>query len=136
MRKIASTILCFSIAMILLFFGTSFDKADLIFYTPNDRVVTVESVAVYSGGASISEVETVMPQTVSAKDGLSAGQLLSRLSSGKKEVKEILLMIPVVFASENNSNSDRAIFVMKSPDIYYRVAVLNYIHDLDGKKRI
>lgn len=136
MRKIANTILCFGIAIILLLFGMSFDEADVLFRTQNNRIVTAEAVAVYSGGASISEVETVMPQTVNAKNKLSVGQLSMQSVSGRKAAKEILLIEPIVSVSENNSGFDRAVCVMKTPNIYHRIAVLNYIHDLDGKKRV
>lgn len=77
MRKIATTILCYGIAIILLFFGMSFNEADALFC--------------------------------------------------------ILLVANLL---GNNSNSDRAIYVTESPDICHQVAVLNYIHDLDGKKRV
>ena len=103
MRKIANTSVCFGIAIILLFFGMSFDKADMLFYTQNERQATVESMAVYSGGASISEVESVMPQTMSAKSKLFAGQILSQLSSGKRDIREVFLVVPKILVSENNS---------------------------------
>lgn len=136
MCKVANTILSFGIAMILLFFGMSFDEADVIFRTQSERTASVESVAVYSGGASISEVESVMPQTMSAKNKVSVGQLTMQSFAGKNDSKVFFLLRPVVSVSENNSNIDRVICVMKSPDIYHRIAVLNYIHDLDGKKHV
>ena len=135
MRKIAITILCYVIDMILLFFGMSFDEAEALFYTQNTRNESA-TMAVCSGGATISEVQPVVTQIVGAKSESPVRQLVNQSSAGKKDARMLLCILLVANVSDNNSYSDRAIYVMESQDFHYRVAVLNYIHDLDGKKRV
>lgn len=135
MRKIASTILCYGIAAILLFFGMSFDKAEDLLYTQNTRNERV-TMAVCSGGATISEVQPTVTQIVGTKSESLVSQLVNPSAAGKKDSRMLLCILLVVNLLDHNSYSDRAIYVMESPNIHYRVAVLNYIHDLDGKKRV
>ena len=135
MRKIANTILCFGIAIILLFFGMNFDEAESLFHTQNVKAEGVTATA-YTGGATISEVEPWQEQIAGTKSELSVGQFIKQTSVGKKDARMFFCILLVVNLLDNYSNSDKAICVMKSPDIYHRVAVLNYIHDLDGKKRV
>ncbi len=135
MHKIASTILCYGIAIILLLFGMNFDEAEALFHTQNTRNENV-AMAVYSGGATISEVKSATVQIVGAKSESPVLQLVNQSSAGKKDVRMLLCILLVANILDNNSYSDRVICEVESSDIHYRIAVLNYIHDLDGKKRV
>lgn len=135
MRKIANTILCYGIAMILLLFGMNFDEAGALFHTRN---VAVESSmpVVYTTGAILSEAETVSAQIVGTKSESPVQQIVNQFSFGKKDTRNIVCILLADILLDNDSYSDKAITVMDSPDIHHRVVVLNYIHDLDGKKRV
>lgn len=135
MRKIANTILCYGIAMILLLFGVNFDEAGALFYTRN---VTVEDsvTVVYTTEAILSEAETESAQIVGTKSESPVQQIVNQFSFGKKDTRNIVCILLADILLDNDSYSDRAIAVMDLPDIYHRIAVLNYIHDLDGKKRV
>lgn len=135
MRKIASTILCYGIAVILLFFGMSFDKAEELFYTQNTRNESA-TMAVLAGEDTILEVQSTNVEIVGAKSESPVSQIVNRLSTGKKDAKMFLYILVVATILENNSYSDRVICEVESTNIHYRIAVLNYIHDLDGKKRV
>jgi hypothetical protein len=135
MRKIASTILCYGIAAILLFFGMSFDKAEDLLYTQNTRNESV-TMAVCAGEDTILEVQSANVEIVGAKNEYPVSQIVNRLSSGKKDVRMFLCILLVANILENKSYSDKASCEIESSDIHYRIAVLNYIHDLDGKKRV
>lgn len=134
MRKIANTILCFGIAMILLFFGMSFDEAEALFYTQNVRTESVMT-AVCSGSATISGVESEITQIVGTKSESPIQQLTNQSVTGKRDSRMLFCVLLVANLLDNYSNSDKAIYVMKSCEVCHKVAVLNYIHDLDGKKR-
>ena len=136
MSKIANTIICFGIATILLFFGLNLDDAEVLFYTQNTNTVSNMAVALYSGEATISEVETPMSQLISTQNETVVHHLEQQGIQGKKDAKMLLFIVVALNLLEQTSNSDKVILEMKSPDIYHRVAVLNYIHDLDGKKRV
>lgn len=135
MRKIANTILCYGIAIILLFFGMGFDEAEALLHTQNTRNENV-TMAVCSGEATISEVQPANVQIVGAKSESPVLQLVKQSSVGKKDARMLLCIVLVTNILENNSYSDRVICEVTSSDIHYRIAVLNYIHDLDGKKRV
>lgn len=135
MPKIANTILCYGIAMILLFFGMSFDEAEALFYTQNVRTESVVT-AVCSGSATIYEVESEITQIVGTTSESPIQQLTNQSSAGKKDSRLHFCILLVDNLLDNYSNFDKAICVMKSLDVYHSVAVLNYIHDLDGKKRV
>lgn len=135
MHKIASTILCYGIAIILLFFGMSFDEAEALFHTQNVRNESV-TMAVCSGGATISEVQSANVQIVGSKSESPVLQLVNQSSVGKKDARMLLCILLVANILDNNSYSDRVICEATSSDVHYRIAVLNYIHDLDGKKRV
>lgn len=135
MRKVANTILCYGIAMILLLFGMNFDEAGALFHTRN---VTVEDAmpVVYTTGAIFSETEAVSAQIVGTKSESPVQQIVNQFSFGKKDARNIVCILLADILLDNDSYSDRAIAVMDLPDMHHRIAVLNYIHDLDGKKRV
>ena len=135
MRKIASTILCSVIAMILLFFGLSIDEADALFYTPNAGAECVVT-AVCSGEATISEVKSPDTQIMSTRNDIAVQQFVNQSVTGKRDLKNLVFILLVANLSDNNSYSEKAVCVTESTDIRHRIAVLNYIHDLDGKKRV
>ena len=135
MRKIASTILCSVIAMVLLFFGLRIDEADTLFYTQNAGAESVVAV-VCSGGATISEVKSPDTQIMSTRNDAAVQQFVNQSATGKKELKNLVFLLLVDNLSDNNSYSEKAVCVTEPTDIRHRVAVLNYIHDLDGKKRV
>lgn len=135
MRKIVNTVLYYSIAIILLFFGMNFDEAEAFFHTQNARSESVDTV-ICSGGAMISEVESFSTQIVGTRSESSTQQLIQQSSWEKKDSRMLSCLLPVANLFDNYSNFNRATDVMDSPDIRHRVAVLNYIHDLDGKKRV
>ena len=135
MRKIASTILCSVIAMVLLFFGLRIDEADTLFYTQNAGAESAVAV-VCSGGATISEVKSPDTQIMSTRNDIAVQQCVNQSATGKKDIKNLVLILLVADLLDNNSYSERAVCVTESTDIRHRIAVLNYIHDLDGKKRV
>ena len=135
MRKIANTILCYGIAVILLFFGMSFDEAEALFHTQNVRNESVATF-VYTSGATISEVEAFGTQIVGMRSETSVQQLIRQSSTGKKDSRMLFCMLPITNLLGDYSDIDKATDVVVSPDIRHRVAVLNYIHDIDGKKRV
>lgn len=135
MRKIASTILYSVIAMVLLFFGLRIDEADTLFYTQNAGAKSVVAV-VCSGGATISEVKSPDTQIMSTRNDIAVQQFVNQSATGKKELKNLVFILLVDNLSDNNSYSEKAVCVTEPTDIRHRVAVLNYIHDLDGKKRV
>ena len=135
MRKIANTILCYGIAMVLLLFGINFDEAGALFHTQNVRSESAAAV-ICSGEATISEVESFSTQIVGTRSESSVQQLVQQSSVGKKDSKMLFCMFMVANLLDNYSGFDNATDVMESSDIHHKVAVLNYIHDLDGKKRV
>lgn len=135
MRKIASTILCSVIAIVLLFFGLRIDEADTLFYTQNAGAESVVTV-VCSGGATISEVKSPDTQIMITRSDATVQQFFNQSVTGKKDFKNLVFVLLVANLDDNNSYSERAVCVTESTDIRHRVAVLNYIHDLDGKKRV
>lgn len=135
MRKIASTILCSVIAMILLFFGLSFDEADTLFYTQKADTESVVTV-VCLGGATISEVKSPDTQIMSTRNDAAVQQFVNQSVTGKRDLKNLVFILLVANLSDNNSYSEKVVCVTESTDIRHRIAVLNYIHDLDGKKRV
>lgn len=135
MRRIANKILCYSVAMLLLLFGLNFDEAEALFYTSNIQTESVSS-AVYTGEATISSVESFATEIMSIKSESPVQQLVKHSASSKRDARNLLYILKTDIISDYNSN-----FVMVTEsdvflDIHHRVAVLNYIHDLDGKKRV
>ena len=135
MSKIANTIICYGIAIILLCFGMRFDEAEALFYTRN---VGLESVAegVCAGRTTISEVDSTSTKLVGTKNESQTGQIIKQSQNMKRDAKMLFCILTVADLGNFISNSDQVTCEIKSVDLYHRVVVLNYIHDLDGKKRV
>ena len=135
MSKIANTIICYSIAIILLCFGMRFDEAEALFYTRN---VGLESVAevVCAGRTTISEVDSTITKFVGTKNESQTGQIIKQSQNMRRDAKMLFCILAVTDLGNFISNSDQVTCEIKSVDLYHRVVVLNYIHDLDGKKRV
>ena len=135
MCKIVNTILCYGIAMILLFFGMNFAEAGNFSRTQNAKSETPATI-VCVGGATISEVDSFETQLVGKRSESSVQQLVWKSSIGKKDSRMLFCILIFLYLPDDYSNFNRATSVINVPNIFHRVAVLNYIHDLDGKKRV
>ena len=133
MSKIANTILCYSIAIILLLFGIRFDEAGVLFDTQNTKN---SNVAVCVAGATISEVESTITQFVGTKSESQVEQLVNQSQNTRRDSRMVFCILILETILKDFSDSNKVTCEINSIDFFHRVAVLNYIHDLDGKKRV
>ena len=136
MRKRIHSILCFGLTVILLVFGMNFDEADTLFYAQNTQQTGEVTEIVCTGEAAVLKAQSLETVMVGMCSENQSQRFVKQTNSQRSDTKIISYILKTNSILECNSNSDRAIFVMKSGDIYHSVAVLNYIHDLDGKKRV
>lgn len=135
MRKTNKKILCYMFAVLLLFFGMNFDEAEEFFHTPNLQIESTEIIA-HTQGASILEVENSDDDAMMIRTGSLSKKVKSLVSYGKRDLKNLFCLVVSENLAEDKSASYKVTVLEQSSDTLHRVAVLSYIHDLDGKKRI
>lgn len=135
MRKAINMILCYSVAMLLLLFGMNFDKAGEVFHTPN-TYVSHQTSAVLTKEAAILEVEGEATKIIGTRSESPLQQIFKQTNQNKKDIKAFLQVFKVDSLEKYHSNLFMVTNVTKAPALHHRVAVLGYIHDLDGKKRV
>ena len=135
MRKTIHTILCYSLAMLLLLFGVNFDKAETVFYTSNVQTSHL-SANIYGSEATLSEVDVDATKIIGTRSESPVWQINKQTNQSKKDIKTFLHVLNVDNISDYYSNSVMVTDVTRAHEQCGKVAVLNYIHDLDGKKRI
>lgn len=132
-RKTANTILCYSIAMILLLFGLNLEKAEEIFCTPNSQIESLTAPA-YISKVSITKVEGSATKIIGTRSEWQVQQITKETHQNKKDMKAFLYILKTDGVCDH-FNSVMVTDVTKPQELYHTVVVLNYIHDLDGKKR-
>ncbi len=134
MYKTGYTVLCYNIAIILLMFGINFDRAEDIFCTLNaGREYQVVSMN-YTNDTVIRETESESEKIIGTKNASAIEQIGKQNHSTRKDTRVFLHVERAQDISNNYSNSDRVTYEADCSNMRHRVAVLNYIHDLDGKK--
>lgn len=135
MRKTGKMILCYIVTMLLLFFGMNFDEAEEFLYTrnfqPECSVSVVNTQGVVILGVEIPDADAMLTRT----DSL-VKRVKSLVSYGKKDLRSFFVVDTSDSLADDKTASNKVAVLKQSSDTLHRVAVLNYIHDLDGKKRI
>ena len=135
MRKTGKMILCYIVTMLLLFFGMNFDEAEEFLYTrnfqPECSVSVVNTQGVVILGVEIPDADAMLTRT----DSL-VKRVKSLVSYGKKDLRSFFVVDTSDSLADDKTASNKVAVLKQSSDPLHRVAVLNYIHDLDGKKRI
>lgn len=133
MRKTARTILCCGIAAVLFLFGVNQNEAEAVFCTQN---VGNEKITAHVFNDSVDCEETDGAKIQAVRNTSCIQQMVQKGITGRKELKICFFSIYAPDMSDNISETDGKADTSVSLDICHRVAVLNYIHDLDGKKRV
>ena len=120
------------IALIILLIGMCVDevKADSIFLYPQATVMTNSKVA----DAVITDVEMEPTQLLCMRNMVSGSQIALQVTNVRKTIKLSMVFLCVAVYSLLLSNFYTVERVVDYPRLSVRTAILNYIHNTDGKK--
>ena len=135
MRKTRNMILCYIVTMLLLFFGMNFDEAEELLYTRNFQPECSVSL-INTQDVVILEVENPDADAMLTRADSLVKRVKSLVSYGKKDLRSFFVVDTSDSLADDKTASYKVAVLKQSSDTLHRVAVLNYIHDLDGKKRI
>ncbi len=135
MRRIVNKTLCYGLAIILLMFGLNIDEAKSMFYTPN--VLTEGRVSLQGGHEVILQGgEMAATEIMEIRSNSPVQQLVKQYSANRKDGRNLYCIFILNDYLAYYTNSVMAVFMMDENEIHQKIAVINYIHDLDGKKRV
>lgn len=124
--------ICNLIALIILLTGMCVDevKADSTFSCPQTAVITRLETA----DAVLTDVDVEPIELLCTRDSITSSQIAAQITNGRRTIKLSMIFLCVVVFSLLLSNFYAAERVPEFPRLSARTAVLNYIHNTDGKK--
>lgn len=135
MKNIIKNFICYFVAMILLLFGVSFDKAETLILTSDSSLECFET-GVGIEGTILCEASYPTAKLMETHSDSPVQQITKQSDFSQKDTKASFDIFQSDIISDNNSHSVSVTNVTESTDLCYGVAILSYIHDLDGKKRL
>jgi len=124
--------ICNLIALFILISGMCFDevKADSIFLRPQSAM----STGVEMAGEVLSEVAVETPELLCTRNTISSSQIVAQITNSRRVIKLSTIFLCVVIFALLLSNFYATERVEEFTKFSMRTAVLNYIHNADGKK--
>lgn len=128
------------IALIILLTGMCVDevKADSVFLCPGTAVITESGTAagVNQGtiDAVISNVSVEPKELLCTRNSITSSQIAAQIVNCRRSIKLSIVFLCVAVFSLLLSNFYTVERVEEFPRLSERTAVLNYIHNTDGKK--
>lgn len=124
--------ICNLIALIILISGMCIDevKADSVFLCP--EIVAEESIGLT--GEVLSEVDVEPTEILCTRNSITSSQIAAQITNSRRVIKLSMVFLCIAVFSLLLSNFYAAERAAEFPRLSTRTAVLNYIHNTDGKK--
>lgn len=124
--------ICNLIALIILLTGMCMDevKADSIFARPQTAVL----VNLETADAVLTGVDVEPTELLCTRNAITSSQIVAQITNGRRTIKLSMIFLCVAVFSLLLSNFYATERIPEFPRLSARTAVLNYIHNTDGKK--
>lgn len=124
--------ICSLIALIILLTGMCIDevKADSVFLCPQVAVVIGEEAV----DTVLRDVDVEVTEVLCARTTSTNNQIAAQITNGRRTVKLSIVFLCVAVFSLLLSNFYTVERMVEFPCFSERTAVLNFIHNTDGKK--